>query len=345
MNRPTGVVARVGLDSDALLDHLGPSRLATSIQTRLAETLADIGVLELRGSADAVELFAAIGQLSEGMRTLWQKTLAGLDQGNRIRHGGHLDAMRDVCRAQHLLPELQQTIDLIVLSEGSAEKQGLTNDAGSLQRPGEPELSVADSIDHCDTVKTVRNLRHRGNFPAGTSRDEIWDLIFAPLAEISHEVTLLDRYFLTNASADHAKWLLRALDRTLMPASNLRLLGEWDAKWSRDQAFDVARERAGRLVGSGRIANVEIVLAASWDRGPSARRAMTTTYGPHNRHLRFSCGAAITSTEGFDRLRPKIQGVDGFTWNVVTAPDRLGDLGKSEAAVADQPVRVVLQVP
>ena len=66
---------------------------------------------------------------------------------------------------------------------------------------------------------------------------------------------------------------------------------------------------------------------------------------PHDRHLRFSCGVAITSEEGFDRLGTEpIYGVDGFTWNPVLLPDMLGQLAKRGSVYLRRANKVEFQI-
>jgi hypothetical protein len=252
--------------------------------------------------------------------------------------------------------ELRQTLDLIVLGKDAAAEQSVPEQSGCQQRPGEPEVSVADSVDLCRTISAIRAMRKSGNFPEGTPRDDIWDRVFAPLAVLSDEATILDRFFLTsyllteNHGKDrrigHVEWFIRSLDRTLLPGSTARILGEWPATLSEDQVRDLLDERLAPLVGSGHIARIQIVLAAAWDKQETGRRAPGSRYGAHNRHLRFSCGMAVKTEEGFDRFKDsRIKGVDGVTWTLVSSPDRLKDLGRGEATVTQQQTRVAVELP
>ena len=347
MTRRPGMLARVGVDSDALLDFKGPSRASLTAQRAMATALEGLGVLEARNSDDLVELFDAINDLSPDAQTLWIKTLTALDGVNRIHRGNEANTSREVARKAPLPPDLVRSVDVLVVSEASGEAQGVPTFPGHMTRSGEPELTYLDSFAHSAAADAVRALRDRGNFPQGSSRHDIWDAVLQPLAQISVEATLLDRFFLTKPSGDHAKWLITNLDRSLRDGAHLRILGEWDASWTEQQARDVAHKRVAPHVGSGRIASVEVILAAAWDRsGPTSRRPRNAPYGPHNRHLRFSCGMAVTAVEGFDRLRQRtVEGVDGFTWGLVSSADRLGDLGRSEDVVASQPTLVLVHLP
>ena len=93
-------------------------------------------------------------------------------------------------------------------------------------------------------------------------------------------------------------------------------------------------KRVAPLIGNGQLRQIEIVLA-HWPKRQDN--------GPHNRHLRFSCGVAVSSDEGFDRLDSRqIQGIDGFSWRGITAASLLGDLAKRENVIATQQPRVVI---
>lgn len=356
MTGMTGILARIGIDAEALLSHTGHDRNSLNTQRRLTETVCEYGVLEVLGAPDAEALFDAIEQLSPTWRERWIATLDALHGSNRVRVADGPHTVGEMARAHPLPQELWQTLDLLVLSEEAAARQGIPRQSGSSQRAGEPELSVADSVDLCDTIKAVRELRNHGNFPVGTPRNDIWARLLAPLAAISDEATIFDRFFLKNyllASShrndrrvQHVGWLIRSLVRTLLPGSTIRILGEWPEVLSEDQVRTLAGERLAPLVGSGHVARIEVVLAAAWPKGENRRGTERSGYGAHNRHLRFSCGLSVMTHEGFDRFRTsKITGVDGFTWTLVSSPDRLKDLGRSEGTVTHHKVRVEVQIP
>lgn len=354
------MVARVGIDADSLLDHRGPDRPSQNNLKGLAVVLDELGVVQMNGSPDANDLVDAIGQLSPDMQTLWTKTLTGLHTNNRVLDGDRQETMRDICKTTPIPQDIRDSVDLIVLGESARKRQDVPEIAGfgytksskcwctaCSTRRGEPELSVSESVAYCDTVKSIRELRERGNFPEGTARQDVWNAVFAPLAKLSSEVTILDRFFLRHDSGrDHAVWFVKALDREMPPGSNLRLLGEWPPDTDGQQAEAAVRDRLQRLVGSGNLERVSVTLSAAWDKGPHSRRAESTKYGPHNRRIRFSCGFAVSSEEGFDRLgTKKITGADGFTWKVIRSPERIAEFGRMEAIVTGQPTRLEFRMP
>lgn len=352
------ILARIGIDADSLLDFASPDRSSTNAHKSLTRALAEVGVLETIGNDDDRALFDAIGRLSPDAGKLWRETLAELDRGFRVRRGTGRGTTRNALRDPAGMPaSLLELMDLIVASEVSADRHGVPTSPGYSRRDGEPELSLADSVEHCDTISAVRQLRSEGHFAQGSLRTDIEDTLLAPLAALSTHVTLLDRFFLAHAldpkagDRDHLEWLVHSLEASIRPNSSLRLLCELPESVSRavseqkklekNRIQDEARRkrhevnqmyrdveaklcaRIEPLLGCG-LTTVDVVLAR-WPWGKDR---------PHNRHARFNCSMAIGCHEGFDQLdAPKVRGIDGFTWQAFTTPLMLDDLAMREQKV------------
>ena len=71
MIRSLGLLARVGVDSSALLDFKDSSRGSLNAQRAMVTALEGLGVLEARNNDDLVELFDAVTDLSPDAQTLW----------------------------------------------------------------------------------------------------------------------------------------------------------------------------------------------------------------------------------------------------------------------------------
>src|SRR5262249_19132098 len=155
-----------------------------------------------------------------------------------------------------------------------------------------------DSVTHCQTIDGVRSLRQLGNYRTHTQRDVIWDDVLASPAAVSTEATLLDRYFLEHVlngksrhTRDHAEWLIDKLDGSMIVGSALRLLCGWPVVRGTSSLFPQPRieamvqKRVAPLIGNGRLRRIEIILV------PWPKRAHDA---PHNRHLRFNSGAAVS---------------------------------------------------
>lgn len=343
------MIARIALDADALLDHKEPSRRSSNTHRSLLEVLESYGYLQFLGKTDADALFNVVEGLSDEMKELWTKVVLSLHDLNRLHVGTSDDATGEICDTVPLSEPLRSLVDLIVVREEVSEGNNLLEEQGFAKRDDEPELSLADSVAQCQTIDKMRKLRRIGNYGEGTSRNKIWDEVFAAPAEVSSEATLLDRFFLTNLLSgagggrrSHADWLLRKLDATMPEGANVRLLGEWPVvRGSKSLVEKVSLQKRVKshiapIIGTGRLGSINVLLAP-WPRRHEG--------GPHNRHIRFAAGIAIGTDEGFDRLdSTKVQGIDGFSWRSITDARSLGDLGKRENMISGHPCCLEIKV-
>lgn len=343
------MIGRIALDSDALLDHQDQGRGAMNTHREMVDVLTSFGYLQLLGPDDAGALFDAIYGLDTEKHTLWSKALLALHGLNRVGTGDLSGTTSEVSALEPLPEPLRSAIDLLVVPNRVALGRQLLTDDGFESRPGEPELTLADSIGHCRTIDKLRTMRERGNFPKNASRQTVWDELFVPPARLSTEATLLDRYFLEHLfkdpkreTRDHAEWLLTSMQRDLAAGSTVRLLCGWPSDRERNAPMDEEtltsrlRNHLGPILAPGRLAGVTVVFA----RWPSRKGD-----GPHNRHIRFSCGFAITSQEGFDRLdSPRIVGIDGFTWGAITSAQMLADLQSREEVILNSLGRIEIRL-
>ncbi len=252
MSGPSRILARIGIDADSLLDFAGPDRASTNAHRSLTRALGDVGVLEAIGNDDARALFDAIAGLSPETRKLWSETLSALDIGFRVRRGTASGTTNQALHDPAGIPaSLRGLMDLIVASEVSAGLHGVPTPVGYSKRDGEPELSLADSVEHCNTITGVRQVRSEGHFPQGSLRADIEHALFAPLAVLSTHVTILDRFFLAHAldpksdDRDHLEWLVRSLEASMRPNSSLRLLCELPELVSRAVTEQKKLEKSG----------------------------------------------------------------------------------------------------
>ena len=316
------MITRIAIDSDALLEHRGRTRHALNTQRTLVDILEGYGLIEFLGDADKDAFFDAVTQLDPAVQEVWAKALVALDNLNRVKSGGMAGTVRNLVAEEPVPKELLALAELIFVRDEVAAQRGLPLE-GYARRDDEPELSVAESAMHCNTIRQLREMRDRGNFPMGTPRSTIWAAVFAAPVRASTEVTLLEYHFLnhaltpkTGARRDHLEWLVGEFGRMLKPGSTFRILSELPEirkgeRISPARAAAILRPRIQPLLGGGNLERVEVVLAP-WPGGLQMR--------PHNRHLRFSCGVAISTSEGFDHLSsPRVAGLDGFTWQAVTS--------------------------
>lgn len=340
MTARKGLLARIAIDDEALLDFKEVNRTSINAHRTLTRVLEEFAVVDWRGDNDELAVHRSITQLSSDMGTLWTKVLDGLHDSNRLLWGERDETMHDILARGDLPSEVRAHLDLVVVSEQAAQQRGIPVE-GYAQQPGEPEISVAESVTNCATIGRVQALRARGIYPTGTSRQVVWDEVFAVVAGFSTEATLLDGFFLAHvletktSPRDHAEWLVRKLDSSLIPGSSLRMFCFLPKGVESDEAERTLQELISPLIGGGNLSHVTVVLAPE---GGGARL-------PHDRHLRFSCGVAVTSEEGFDRLGTEpIYGVDGFTWNPVLLPEMLGQLAKRESVYLRRSNKVEFQI-
>lgn len=340
------MIARTAVDAQALaaLAKL-PQRQVRNVHQDLCDTLLEGAELILTSEDDRLELLAAIRAQPSEIIKEWTEVLKALSRSRRV---GIVNPPKP--STSQLLHEgrpldLADHADVVIVTDELADARGFSS-AGYGKAGDEPELAVVDSISRCDTMRRMRALRELGNFPEGTPRDDIWALVFGPLAKRSSNVTLLDRYLLKDAlegsrwSRDHAKWLLRRLDGSMRQRAVVRILSELPKEWAPDVAERLARERLETVVDFARsihLDSVEVTLAPLWRPGAP---------GPHNRHIRFDGWIAIEATEGFDRLgTPRVSGVDGFTWRAVRNAETLAAMQRREQVVSESKGAVRFRIP
>lgn len=340
---PTAMLARISIDADAILAIGGQApRLTMHTHTRILRAITDFGVIRWMGANDDAAMWSAVDQLSADQRTLWTKRLHDLYDSNRMLWGDRDETTHEIFAMETIPSDAARMVDLVVLSEEIALLRGVPATKGFKGRPNEPEFSLVDSVDVCTTIRRMQDLRTRGNFAAGKKRDDVWDQLFALPASLSSDVTVLDRYFLSDVLRanppkvrDHAQWLLRKLAQSVQPNSTFRILCELPGGLSATDATERLRQRLAHSVDRGNFKSVEAVLAP-WPTASASR--------PHNRHIRFSCGVAVATDEGFDRLdQSTLQYLEGFTWRVATDRDRIASWSKRERSVVTSLNRI--QVP
>lgn len=347
------MIARIAMDSEALLDFQEEPRRAAHVQSDIVEVLDEYSILELQGEADLDALFNAVKRLNPDLNQLWVQALKGLQTLNRVTLGCETTTMSDLCGGERLPADLFDRVDLVVVRESLADLRGIPTEKGHARRPSEPEVSLSDSVRRSATIQRLHQQRVRGIFAKGEEREAVWRGVFAAAAALSDEATILDRYFLTHLLTpkgprrrDHHEWLLRRLDKAMKLGASLRVMSELPPigrasagtpapRMAASDAERIIRRNLTTLVGVENISQVHIVLAPWPPRWQE---------GPHNRHIRFSCGVALSTSEGLDYLdNPKL--ISPFTWQAVTSEDRLGNLSSDERVILRVKDRVEVTLP
>lgn len=332
------MMAHVALDAQALLDYQSEDRRDVNVHHDLVEFMQKFGILRLRGDDDSIALLEAIAAQSPSVKTLWTKYLGSYRDYRRVQTEELTGTTRDSLLGLTGDLSAQAPLDLALVGEDLADALGIPSSPGRVESAnGSPELAFADQVNRTSTKARLDRLRDR-NYPKGTSRDKIWNEVYQVPVSISRSAVLLDRYFLTSQGPD---WFIGKLAQALAPDSELTLLGEWPKGREESKLKSLVRKRLPPL---DNLARIRVVLSPAWDdknRADGGRRDIGSQKGPHDRHLRLSCGVTIGTEEGHDTLwSPKVQRVDGFTCRCWSSTEMDMDFMKRENLVMNQSTRL-----
>lgn len=191
--------------------------------------------------------------------------------------------------------ELDKIVDLVVTGvDVVGDRRGFTG-----SNPP-PELAELRAVHQSETIQRLSAARDNPTWPSGSDRTLIWARDFAPLVRLSaEEVTVLDGYLLDGLNPktyqrvgiEHVTWLLDRLDEDLPAGAQVRLF----ATLSGFSKSDVEEALRSTMYCRSRPGRLHLYLAP-WS-------AFDDKKAPHDRHIRFSCGAAIDVNAGLDRFR------------------------------------------
>lgn len=191
-----------------------------------------------------------------------------------------------------------------------------------------PELSPAVLARDSQTFSNLTSLAQSRVWSQGESRERFWEEVLQPLATRSRAVDICDRYMLrglvhvdggtrTDASPDSLVWLLRKLDQSKGPKTQVNLyvgLKERVRFRGKEIPGPETVEEASDLVGrhwkpgAGRIESL-LVWGVIW-------RKMAFADAPHDRHIGFSCGADIGLERGLDSFDlENVKQAAGVAWS------------------------------
>lgn len=311
--------------------------------TRLATELRRHGAIDLIHEED---LKAALQPLQPSLKPavakLWEQLLIDLRRSGRIIDAG--TRTQDSGTPGLRSPDRLAGIDLAIRNTGSVPE-------GGRGRAGGVHLSTVEEVDRSPIIKELRRLKYAENYEAGTKSERVWNERFAACARISKRVTLVDKYVFGGTSGlnrELVSWVLTRLEQERLEQDpmlglELELIGVLPPETQPEQ---IRAMIADRDFGELQSNSIKIWVAPwAWSVKVFDRRErkMVTQRrsGPHNRHIRFSCGAAFTMEEGFDRLwyrdrnrgisKPKVWGSSGVTPHFVGSNDpALGRLARIE---------------
>lgn len=339
------MIGRFAIDADALSLPNGAGLGARIEHKRLAESVLEYGLLGVLGPSDADKLSAAMERLAGQLGyDFWRPLMRAIDSAGpgvfRARPP-HNRSVHDYAVAGDL-EQLRAVVDLLVLADSSDRTPGLTptveralyDDDGFASFANGPELALASAVDQSQTVHRVKALQRETIIPAGTLRNAVWDTYFRPLARVSTEVNIFDRFLFSgllktskfNGNASLLLWLLSSLDRDLPRSATVNLFAR-----SGDRVAAENHDKTAQPYSVGNISDA-VKKLRGWKRDGRLHLYLDDSLD-HDRHFRFSCGHAIMSQGGFDRLRFNREGalLKPFSYAHVPPGDGLDQRAAVEA--------------
>ena len=310
------MIGRFAIDADALGLPNGGSLGARLEHKRLAECVLEYGLLGVLGPEDAKDLCAAMGGLADQLGyDFWRPLMRAIDSsgpGVFRAQPPHDMSLHDYTLAGDL-EQLQTVVDLLVLG-ASDRAPGLTptvaralyDDHGHASFANGPEVALSSAVDQSETVHRLKALHRETIIPAGTLRSTIWDTYFRPLARVSTEVNIFDRFLFSglvktskfNGNPSLLTWLLDSLDRDLPRNATVNLFAR-----SGDRVAGENHDKTAQPYSVGDISDA-VKKSRRWKRNGRLHLYIDDALH-HDRHVRFSCGHAIMPQGGFDQLRFK----------------------------------------
>lgn len=328
--------ARIAIAANALDTSGLPNAVANLVHRAAAEGVAVHGRLVFGSDQEAVELVAAIrwgSALPQDARKRWVEVLMHLRKTNRITvrkpDAPPLASVRDL---DDLCLQWGAATDVAVVAAEVGEVLGAAAEAGR-----RPEVATASTLDDCRVIRRIRSLAEEATAAYGSDRERFWGDVLEPLATGARQVTVVDRYLFKSLwdldsekywtrgwQGEHLTWLLQRIDSVSESGAEVRLVGAWNPgvypAMTATSTAD-ALKAAWAPAGAGRLAKVTVTLA-------SPARGVDF---PHDRHIRFSTGAALMLGAGFDRLREKkIWDQDGLNWQYRWSPGAIREVEARE---------------
>ncbi|MFD1506072.1 hypothetical protein FE374_18285 [Georgenia yuyongxinii] len=338
------MITRIAFDALALQPATGGALEQRLQSRRLAETVREFGLLSLLGEHDARELLTVLERLAESLGyDFWRPLIRALANGGpdvlRACPPNHAST-RELLKSGDL-DGLRSNADLVVVNSTGGPVSGLTGAqitslyelAGFADAGGNLELALANAADQCNTVTSIKRLRSETVIPRGTPSTTLWETYFSPLARVSSEVNIFDRYLFSGLHrtgrqrADYLLWLLNALDRNLPQAASVNLFACSGQEVLRKSTRSHPTNPYTVHDISATLRHLDL-----WNR-PGRLHLYLFDDLHHDRHIRFGCGSAVMPQQGFDQLSfPRGTLAKNFSYTFVSG-------GQSLSARADEEAR------
>ncbi len=291
--------------------------------------------------------------LPQGAKTRWTETLVRLKKQGRIRvTDDHAMPLATVSELPELRVAWAKHAEVAVIANSACPTLHVPDTGLRIDPGAKPDVATATAATQAPDLRRIQDLEAEPFVANGTPREGFWRDVLAPVASGATSATVLDRYLFQSAldlaagqpwtrgwRGEQLGWLLKHLDDVMAPGAEVRLVGQSPTRYGALDADETAEAvyDAWQPSPSGRLAAVELVLAP----------ATSGSAFPHDRHIRFSSGAAVGITAGFDRLRAEaILDDDGMAWSYWWHPNTLQALEVKEAraaSLANTPPALVLR--
>ncbi|MGO4342874.1 hypothetical protein [Pedococcus sp. 2YAF34] len=346
------MIARIALSPGSLNDlSVGEDIEATeALHELLLKAMQSHGALVLGTGADGTALLDQIRSQPPAVRKRWEVVMSTLASSRRLvrRQPPCEVPLYEIAELAQMRQLWTDQADVIVVDGNRAQQYGIAEPPNRLSdRPSALELATGRAARRSETIENFQALAERANHEQGAAREQFWREVLEPMARLSNEVVVLDRYLFRQlvqqdtgrrpAQPEHVQWLAEKLDATMLPGSRVVLLADDEAPADRSRMAPPRQVSAGELADTlrraggnrpwRRLEQVKIVV------GPWRQRGSLL---PHDRHIRFNINAAISIPQGFSRLSaPVIEDEDGLNWHYRHGASAVSPLVAAERRVQD----------
>ena len=309
---------------------------APALRREIRDLLLRHGILRFTSGEEAKRLLDALQDpnLTQQEATEWKQIVMTLHGAGRLQaeNPALTDELENADSPADLDPLKPLQPLLSVLPPETYSRIFPQAQSGLSRVATQFEAGVPGSLTESIQYAGVQKLAELGSYPKTTKRDQIWRELLEPFVRVSNHVYIFDKYLfsaLAETSDEHVNWLLTQLDRDMSPGSAVTLIGARAIPDDRggykissyaSEAEDMLRDYLPYKFAN--LTSVQVLLA------PSVRQRDMH----HDRHIRFSAGAAFEFPSGFDRLGyPNLRDNFGFTYRY--SPATLKELQERENAV------------
>jgi hypothetical protein len=338
------VILDVALSPSALSDiseaSIGP--MARTVQRALMEALYAHSRLWLATEFERAELpvLMTSSTLSQAERLLWREFIGRMLQDRRLtiyrpELASPLAGAATMADLSELTQHIRQVLAVIPHDTFSRVFGSIGNGEASITSG--LTATVAEALAETKLIDDLRRLAARSAHANGSSREDVWAQLFAPLAGVARNITIFDRYLFESiyrekagrgTFTDQLPWLLGHLDQDGSPETTVRLIGRADT-YGHETAKDVFDRISDSWIRTERrVTRLEVFLV-KWG-------ALSGVW--HDRHFRFGSVGVFGLPAGFDRLgSPVITSPEGFTWNYYWRTDLIAEFqSREDSALGEQ---------